>query len=183
LFFWWPTSPQKILAQEASVERRRTGGMTAIAVFNIVFGGLGILNGLYFFLGSFVLTSELRRLGVFEVPVGRFAFALLVFATGVVGLIAGIGVLTLRPWARSLSLGYGALLLLSRVAYFFVVPIIASLSTVDLSSFGTDDVLRLIIFSAKDVVIPVIYTPILYIVFCKSTWRTAFARVERPSAR
>ena len=51
------------------MEQERTGGMTAIAVLNIIFGGVGILNGLYLALGSFVLMYELLRLDVFA-PVG-----------------------------------------------------------------------------------------------------------------
>ena len=50
------------------MERRRTGGMTAIAVLNVIFGGLGILNGLFQVLGALALMYELLRLGVFEIP-------------------------------------------------------------------------------------------------------------------
>jgi hypothetical protein len=158
------------------VERRRTGGMTAMAVVNIVFGGFGILNGLYFVLGSFVLMYELLRLGVFEIPVARLAFSLLVLATGIVGLIAGIGIFRLRPWARALNLVYGGLLIFSFVAYFFVVPIIASIGTFDLSSMDAYDLVRLTVISIIHVIFPVIYSPLLYIVFSKSIWKATFAK-------
>jgi hypothetical protein len=54
------------------MEQERTGGMTAIAVLNIIFGGVGILNGLYLALGSFVLMYELSRLDVFQIPVAAW---------------------------------------------------------------------------------------------------------------
>ena len=41
------------------MEQPRMGGMTAIAVLNIIFGGVGILNGLYLVLGALVLMLEL----------------------------------------------------------------------------------------------------------------------------
>ncbi len=97
------------------MERHRTGGMTAIAVGNIFLGGLGILNGLFLVLGFLAFMYELLRLGVFEFPIARLAFPLLVLATGIVGLIAGIGIFMLRPWARVLSLVYGGLLIVSCV--------------------------------------------------------------------
>jgi hypothetical protein len=68
------------------VERHRTGGITAIAVVNIVFGGVGILNGLYLILGFLAFMYEGLRLGVFEFPVVRWAFSLLILTTGIVGL-------------------------------------------------------------------------------------------------
>src|SRR5215831_5926903 len=83
--------------QEASVERHRTAGMTAIAVLDIIFGVVGILVGLFNLLGAFVLFYELLRVGVFEIPMARLTFSLLLLATGIVGLIAGLRTLALRP--------------------------------------------------------------------------------------
>jgi hypothetical protein len=158
------------------MEKQRTGGMTAIAVFNIIFGGLGILNGLFLVLGSFVLMYELLRLDVFEIPVGRLSFALLILATGIVGLIAGIGIFALRPWARALSLVYGGLLIVSAVLSFFAVPIIATIGTYDIGSIGAYNLARLIIFSAIYVVVPVPYALLLCVVFYKPAWKTTFAK-------
>jgi hypothetical protein len=75
-----------------SVARQRTGGMTAIAVLNLIVGGLETLHGLFQVLGSLVLMSELLRLGIFEIPIARVTFSLLILATGIVGLIAGVQV-------------------------------------------------------------------------------------------
>ena len=158
------------------MERHRTGGMTAIAVFNILFGGLGILNGLYLVLGSLALMYELFRLGVFEIPVARLAFALLILATGIVGLIAGIGIFVLRPWARALSLVYGGLLIFSSVVSFFAVPIIASIGTYDVGSISAYNLARLIIFSVIYVVLPVPYFILSCAAFYKPAWKATFAK-------
>jgi hypothetical protein len=169
--------PSKIPQQEASVDRHRTGGMTAIAVLNIVFGGLVILNGLFQLLGSLALMSELSRLGVFQIPMARLTFSLLVLATGIVGLIAGIGMFALHPWARALSFVFGGLLLVSAVFSFFIVPIIATIGTYDIGSLGAYDLARLVIFSSLYVVLPVIFSVVLFIVFNNSAWKTTFAKV------
>jgi hypothetical protein len=158
------------------MDRRRTRGMTAIAVLNILVGGLGILSGLFHLLGAVVLMLELWRLGVFEIPGARFAFPLLVVATGVVGLIAGFGMFALRPWARALSLAFGGLLLLSAVVSCLAVPILASIGAYDLGSMRPYDLARLIIFSVGLVISPVIYSVVLWIVFTRPTWRSAFAK-------
>jgi hypothetical protein len=158
------------------VERHRTGGMTAIAVLNIFFGGIGILNGLYLVLGSLVLMYELLRLGAFEIPMARLSFALLILATGIVGLIAGVGIFMLRPWARALSLVYGGLLIFSSVLSFFVVPIIATIGTYNVNSISDYNLARLIVFSVICVVFPVVYSLLLCIVFHKPAWKATFAK-------
>ena len=157
------------------MERHRTGGMTAIAVLNIIFGGLVILAGVFQLLRTFVLMYELLRLGVFKIPVDDAAFALLISATGIVGLVAGIGIFRLRSWARTLSLVFAGLLIVSCAFSFLMVPIIASLGTYDFASLGAYNLARLFVFSAVYVVIPVFYSPILCGAFYKPAWRAAFA--------
>ena len=157
------------------MEKQRTGGMTAIAALNIILGGIGILNGLQLLLGALYLMSELSRLGVFSIPIARLAFALLILATGVVGLIAGIGILRLRPWARALSLMYGGLLILSAVFSYLAVPIIATIGTYDIGSIDAGGMARLILFSAIYVLFPVPYSLVLCVVFYKPAWKTTFA--------
>src|SRR5690349_9488945 len=51
--------------QEASVEGHRTGGMTAIGVLDIIFGGLEILKGIFHTAVAIRLMYELLRLGAF----------------------------------------------------------------------------------------------------------------------
>jgi hypothetical protein len=149
----------------------------AIAVLNIIFGGVGILNGLYLVLGAFALMLELLRLDVFAIPAARLAFAFLILATGIiVGLIAGIGIFALRPWASALSLVYGSLLIFSSALSFFAVPIIASIGTYDIGSLSADGLTRLIIFGVIYVVFPAPYAFLLYVVFYKPAWKTTFAK-------
>jgi hypothetical protein len=153
--------------------------MIAVAVFNTCFGGLVILMGLFLALGVMAFTLELLRLGGgFEIPVARAAFALLVLATGIVGLVAGIGMLKPRHWARTASLAFASLLIMSCVLSFFAVPAIASIGTIgasDLRAVDTFDLVRLALFVAIFIAIPVIYAPILCIVFNTRAWKTAFA--------
>jgi len=118
---------------------------------------------------------ELLRLGVFEFPVFRLAVALLILGTGIVGLIAGIGVFRLRPWARALSLVYGGLFLVSSVVPF-VAGVVASYGAADFAKFTTYDVVRTIITSVIYVAIPVPYSLILFVVFRKSAWNAAFSK-------
>ena len=158
------------------MDRRRTGGMTAIAVLNIILGGLGILNGLFQVLGFLVLMNNFLRLGVFEIPFGRLTFSLLVLATGIVGVIAGIGMWAPRPWARTFSLVFGGLLIVSAVFSFYSVPIIATIGTYDIRSIDTYGLERLIIFSLIYVILPVLYSILLCLVFCSPAWRAAFAK-------
>ena len=158
------------------METHRTGGMTAIAVLSIILGGLEILNGLFRLCGTLVLIYELLRLDVFELPTARLVFSLLILATGIVGVIAGFGTLALRPWARALSLVFGGLLILSAVSSYFIVPIISSLGTYDLRSLDAQGLARLIIFGLVDVVLPVSYAPLLFVVFSRPAWKTAFGK-------
>jgi hypothetical protein len=157
------------------VEVHRTAGMTAIAIISIVLGVLEILNGLFRLCGTIVLIYELLRLDVFELPMARLLFSLLILATGIVGVIAGFGTWTLRPWTRPLNLVFGGLLILSIVSSYFIVPIISSIGTYDLRSLDTRGLARLIIFGLIDVVLPVSYAPLLFVVLSEPAWKTAFA--------
>jgi hypothetical protein len=166
----------EIAQEEARVERHRTGGMTVIAVLNIIFGGLEILKGLFHALGAIVLMFELLRVGAFDIPLARVAFSLLLLATGIVGLIAGIGLFALRSWARTLSLVFAGLLILSCALSFLTVPILASIGSYDLGSLSPDNLARLIIFVALYAVFPVPYALLLWVVFHQPAWKTAFAK-------
>jgi hypothetical protein len=157
------------------VARYRTVGMTALAVANSFIGGIGILNGIFLALGCAVTMYELFRFGIFEIPVVRVAFAILVLATGIVGLVAGIGILKSRPWARTLNLVYAGLLLLSCVGSYVIEPIIATIGTYDIGSIDASGLTRLIIFGTIDVAIPVPYALVLCVAFRKSARATHFA--------
>ena len=105
------------------MERQPMAGMTAIAVLNIIFGGVGIFAGVFNLLGFLALLSELSRLGAFELPATRLTFSLLMLATGAFGLVAGFAIFARRPWARTLSLVYAGLLILSSVFSYTIVPL------------------------------------------------------------
>jgi hypothetical protein len=154
--------------------------MTAVAVLNIVFGGLVILMGLFLALGVLALLYEQTRLGVFALPTARSAFAILVLATGIVGLVAAIGILKLRPWAGGTSQAFAGLLIICCVLSFLLVPIIASIGTYDLRVIDAFNLVRLALFSAIFLAIPMIYAPILFIAFSRPAWKAAFAK-ERPA--
>jgi hypothetical protein len=171
-----PTLPSKIVLQETSVEKHRTGGMIAIAILNIILGVLEILNGLFQLTVVLTLIYNQLQLGFFEMPGASLAFSLLLLATGTVGLIAGIGMLALHPWARTLSLVFGGLLIVSSAASYFIVPIIASIGTYDLGSISAEGLARLIVFSTVDVILPVPYALILFVVFSKPLWKSTFAK-------
>jgi ABC-type polysaccharide/polyol phosphate export permease len=149
--------------------------MIAVAVLNICFGVLVILMGLFLALGVMALLYEQSRLGVFELPVARTAFAVLVLVTGIIGLVAGIGIFSLRPSARALSLAFAVLLIVCCALSFFLVPIIGSIGTYDLRTIDAFNLVRLAAFSAIFIAIPVIYAPILCIAFNKRAWKTVFA--------
>jgi hypothetical protein len=150
--------------------------MTAIAVLNIILGAIVILGGLFQLLGAIVFMYELLRLGAFEIPVGRLTFSLLLLATGIVGVIAGAGILRLRPWARPLSLVYAGLLILSAALSCFLIPILAAIGTYDFGAIDASGWVRLIIFAATYVVLPVPYALVLCLVVSKPAWKTAFAK-------
>jgi len=149
--------------------------MTAIAVLDIIFGVVGILAGLFNLLGAFVLFYELLRVGVFEIPMARLTFSLLLLATGVVGLIAGLRTLALRPSARTSNLVYAGLLIASAVFSYFTVPIIAMIGTYDLGSIPAEGLARLIVFGFIYVAFPVAYSVVLCAVFCTPAWKATFA--------
>lgn len=161
--------------QEINLERHRTGGMTVIAVLNIVVGGIEILAGLFPLRGAYEWGVDL-----FVIPAALVAFALLVLAAGVVGIIAGIGMLRLRSWARRLSLAFSGLLILSAggllmlISIFtpFIMPIIASIGSYDPIS----DPAAMIPFTVTYLVLPVSYSFVLFVVFNRPAWRATFAK-------
>lgn len=150
------------------MERHRTGGMTAIAVLDIILGSLESLKGVFHTSVAIRLMSELSRLGAFYIPwVKVVALPLLLFATGIVGLIAGIGLLALRSWARALNLVFGGLLILSSALAYLTIPILASIGTYDVGSLSSDNLARLIVFVVLYVLFPVPYALLICAIFKK----------------
>ncbi len=163
------------------MEPQRSGGMTAIAALTVIVGGLQILAGLFQLLVVIVLMLELNRQGVFQVPVARLTFALGVLVTGVVGLIAGVGLWRLRPPARTLSLVFAGLLIVSAVSSCFSIPIIASLGSYDIRAVNADGLTRLVIFCGIYVVVPVFYSAVVCTAL-GAAWKNSFAKGADRSA-
>jgi hypothetical protein len=162
------------------VDKQRAGGITAIALLNIVVGGLEMFAGIFQLLGVTFLMLELARQGVPGIPMARLSFSLLVLATGIVGLVAGIGLFSLRPSARTLSFLFAGMLVLSAVLSWFTIPIIASIGTYDIRSIGAGSLTRLIIFCAVYVVVPVLYSLVLSTTLNSAALRNAFATASPP---
>jgi len=150
------------------VESDRADGRPAIAALNVIVGGLLILAGLFQLLGVVILMLELFRQGVFYIPMPRLAFSLLVLATGIDGLIAGIGLLSSRPSARPLSFVFAGLLVLSAVLSCFAIPILASIATYNIGSLPASGLARLILFAAIYVVVPILYSLFLCVTLRKA---------------
>jgi hypothetical protein len=159
-----------------NLERDRTGGMTVIAVLNIVVGSIES------FAGSVQLLDvhELWRLGDTIIVVARVGLGIPALAAGVVGIIAGIAMLTLRPWARVLSLAFSGCLTLMSVLLLIltsaftplIIPVLASIGSYDLSATNAG----LTLFAVSYLALPLSYALVLSVVFRKSAWRAMFAQ-------
>src|SRR5215471_14105664 len=97
--------------------------MTVIAVLNIVVSVIEILAGLSPLWSAFDMAYYEGWSVIIAIPAGLAAFALLLVTTGIVGIMAGIGTLRLRPWARRRSLMFGGLLLLTFIAMWMMIAI------------------------------------------------------------
>jgi hypothetical protein len=151
------------------MNQTRTGGMTAIGILNIVFGCIGCLFALVTVLGGGLLTALGTAAGESGAETGaEFAagggevaaaggaimlFGLFGLAVGVILFVAGIGVMKVAPWGRSLSLAAAALAIVSNIG-----------KAVILSAFGIGTVFGLI------------YPAVLIFCFMQPGWRAAFSR-------
>ena len=162
------------------MDRHRTGAMTVIAVLSIVVGGIEILAGLFPLRGALDMVYHEWRTVIVVIPAALMAFALVVLAAGVVGIIAGIGMLRLRSWARRLSLAFGGLLILVSVGVLmliavftpFIMPIIASIGSYDPSA----DLVAMIPFTIVYFALPMFYAVVLSVAFSMPAWRATFAK-------
>jgi len=158
------------------LERHRTGGMTVIAVLTIVVGGIEALAGLV----QLADVPDLLRVSDIIILVARLAFGLPILAAGVVGIIAGIAMLALRPSARTLSLVSGGLLILTPLLLLIlmavftplIIPVFALIGTHDLSATN----LGLMLFTVIYVALPVSYGVVLCVAVRKPAWRATFAK-------
>ncbi len=128
------------------METYRTGGMTAIAVLNVILGGIEILNGLFLLLGALSLMAELLRLGAFHIQIARWVQSP-DFGDGSVGLVAGTGISdcargrAIEPCLRWTAVPFVCAFLPYRPCY-------ATIGSYDMGSISTDALVRLIICGA-----------------------------------
>ena len=146
--------------------KTRTGGMTTVAVLNFIFGGWGVLGGLWAVLTGHAWMSRSLVLGAESqmamVLIGR---GLLGFATGVVGVVAGVGVLMLVSWGRTMNLVYAAVSIFAAVVMLFMPS----------PGAGGDAVIQLMVL-----LVQFIYPVTLIYLFRKPTWREAFSATPQP---
>lgn len=110
----------------------RPGGLTALAVLNFIFGGLGVLGiGAFFVILQFADQIAAEATGADQEAIlalkdfgtGLFYVIIAVSVIQTVLLIAaGVGYLKLRPWGRTLGNVYGILGVGYGVVSAFMVP-------------------------------------------------------------
>ena len=117
---------------------KRHGGIVTFGVLGIVFGFLGILyNGFFFVvlagLKAMAPGSELATPEVMEAVSGPVLLSIAVSAvTGLMVFVAGIGVLTLKGWARVAYVIAAAITIVNRLLTFpmhFTQPPMAGTET------------------------------------------------------
>jgi len=150
--------------------------MTSIAALTTVLGSLILLDGLQRVMHTVLAVIDLLRYGAIDYPAGAFrAVGLLILpnclmlGTGIVGLIAGIGIFILRPWARSVSLVFGALSVVSLILPYVGVFIF------NYGGYGPFNVgtLDLLCF-----VISVGYSIAIFVIVDKRAWTIALAAAK-----
>ena len=94
------------------MNKKRTGGMTTIAVLNFIFGGGGILVCLFGLVtANSFMSNPMMTLGAKGTQVGMLLLAgsLLSLPSAGAAIVSGIGILKLSPWGRTWTLVYAIL--------------------------------------------------------------------------
>ncbi len=138
---------------------RRTGGMTAVGVLNIVFGAIGALFAILIVLGGGMMAAmgagmeaEFEGAAAGAAGVGGImAIAgIVAFGASAAMLFSGIGVLGLKPWGRKLAMICGGA--------WAVLNIITLFSGFNLFNLGF-----------------AVYGGLLVWLFLKPEWKAAFS--------
>ena len=90
-----------------------------MSILNLVFGGLSVLQSLYALLIMDQLKSVATPYQAFLLPL----HCLLELAGGVLGIVAGVGLIRVAPWARGWALGY-AIAGLARMNFNIMVGLV-----------------------------------------------------------
>ena len=154
------------------MKKHRTGGMTAVGVLNTVFGGFGILAGLFCLLTAHaVMSRTLVTQDQSVVMLKVLGLGLFGLAVGIVGLIAGIGIFLMARWSRVLNLVFAGVWILNSILSF-AFPVQQSTSGANTAGEVFGRLLGLFL--------GLIYPIILLVLFNKPAWKTAFA--DEPTA-
>jgi hypothetical protein len=108
------------------IQRRSHAGVTTIAVLQLVFGGLGLacevcaLSGVSARLASGQAPQdEIRKIIEEEVPSQKvigFVGQGISLVLSVLMVTSGVGLLQMKPWGRSVAIGYAILSIINRIA-------------------------------------------------------------------
>ncbi len=103
----------------------RTGGMTAVAVLNFIFGGWGMLGSLLVVLGGGLLAAiggaasasgEADGAAAAGAGIGLTLVGLLGLFAGLLLFVGGFGILKMKPWARQACLAYAGIAVIVNLA-------------------------------------------------------------------
>lgn len=103
----------------------RTGGMTAVAVLNFIFGGWTVLGSLLIVLGGGLLAAfggavaasgESGGATAAGAGIGITLVGLLSLCAGLLLVVGGIGILKMKPWARQACLAYAGIAVIVNLA-------------------------------------------------------------------
>ena len=146
---------------------QRTGGMTVIGILNFVFGGLGCIGSLLLILGggAFALFGSAMEEAAAADGTSTEGFAeaaatggamfvllgLVGMALGILLIVAGVGVMKVRPWGRTCSLAYAG----SKIIMGVGAAIIGGFGFVTIMGF--------------------IYPVVLGVLFTRPAWKAAFS--------
>ena len=157
-------------ATEMSAATRRTAGIIVVAILNLILAGYPMLIALSSLsdYADLSLSDYSKLMSRSEVMP---ALALLWFANGVIGAIAGLGVLKLAPWGKTTSLVFAG----ANVAILLLIQVVETLRLPGPPSIlgSVNHPLWLMHFIGYS-----IYCGTLIWLFQKPTWKQAFSRPQ-----
>jgi len=149
------------------VNRKRTGGMTTIAILNFVFAGLIILFSLYW-INLACAASSVTKTKLVTLLSGLSLFVL----PNVVALIVGgIGILKLAPWGRTWTLVYA---IVSIAVWVIAVMIGLAMQYLGMTQNNADFSL---LSAIVPLIVPLIYPATLLYLVTTKTWKDAFSPI------
>jgi hypothetical protein len=107
-----PYAPPTQVQETPAAPPKRTPGLTVLAVFLLVLGGLGLLSGPYTLVSRGLARDALSRqlqeiMWSGALGVWMYISLFLGLVTALAMIAAGVGILKMKPWGRTISLAYG----------------------------------------------------------------------------